>query len=585
MRCLTAGLLISLAVVVSACGGTAPKSVMPAHLLPASMPSVDPAAAENVLLVRVYAGSAFRARVIGWERELEQVILAASSILQDACGARLELVESLDWKLAGGNLGNALQSLRSLDQGVDVNLMIGLIDAASDAEVDYAKLLDAQDFGKHIVIRSFHRTAESALLAPDTDSLDEATSEELLDRRRRHKQAMILAQAVAKLFGAPLAKSYQSGASKLDAASADVMRVTISATLMAAADDAQSKEIWEAAGEQLKTLGLGDALVQRARQQGLSGEAGQGKGEEELATLRGVDHEVLTKTKALLKDGAPAEAWAQLEPLTELYDKHWEIVSLACEVAFARGAADALDRCQRATGLRADDGQSWLRIGRLQLKTQDAAALQSLKRAGTGLADDARGWRTLARAYRKLSFPTLSLAAAQKAGNPKSLTKTVRWASESRTRYGSNVGVDADSEGRYLVAIQDALKLVYKNDYGAAKTAAADLRSSFPQSIAGDLVLCEIAVRRRKYPAAKLACQSVLKRQSGNAWSHYLLGVVSSRNKLQAEATEHWTKAVSLDPGLKAAYQALAKVYRKTSDPRLKALRIAYKDRFGSELK
>ena len=43
--------------------------------------------------------------------------------------------------------------------------------------------------------------------------------------------------------------------------------------------------------------------------------------------------------------------------------------------------------------------------------------------------------------------------------------------------------------------------------------------------------------------------------------------------------------AIEADASLKAAYQSLADIYRKTNDPALAELKAAYKERFGSEMK
>jgi predicted Zn-dependent protease len=522
---------------------------------------------------------------MGWERELEQVLAAASVLLQEACGIRIEVVESIDWKLSGGNLSKALKSLRSFDRAADVDLVIGLIDAAPTAEDDYGKLLDADLLGRHLVMRSYNREAESEALGSPASSLDETTKDELIDRRRRHKQTLITVQGLAKAFGASVASRYKKSATKLDAGAGDILRITMAARIQAAVPGAAATSIWQDASEKLAALGARSELVESARQIGLGNASGQKQGPDKQDALRAVDRETLAKVVELLKDGDAAAAWEQLEPLTELYPEQEDIVDLACEVAAARSAKDAMQRCKAATASNATRGQSWLRLGGLQLAGDPTAAVQSLRRAHKLLADKERGWATLARAYRSLSLPSLALSASEKAKNPKAVAKTIRWALETRSRYGSNVGIDSESEGRYLVALKDGLKLVYKNDFKAAKVAAADLRSSFPKSIASDLMQCELGVRRRKYSEARKACHAVIARQSENAWSRYLLGVVSIRERKEPAAIDFWTEAIARDPGLKAAYQGLAKVYRKQGDARLDALKVQYKEHFGVALK
>jgi tetratricopeptide (TPR) repeat protein len=557
---------------------------MPTQLLPTALPTETTVEAEQILRVRVYAGAAYRARVMGWESELDKVLASASILLQEASGTRLELVESIDWKLSGGNLAKALKSLQSFDRAVDVDLVVGLIDAAPEVEDNYSKLLAADLLDGHLVMRSYNREAESAALGSPASTLDEATKDELIERRRRHKQTLIMVQALSKAFGGGVAQRYETTDTKLDASAGEILRITMGARIQASVPGAAAKSIWQDASEKLANLDAGPELVEAARQVGLGNEGGKKQGEDDVDTLRAVDRETLGKVLELLEDGEAAAAWAQLEPLTELYPAQEDIVDLACAVSAARAAKDAIGRCKAATLSNANNGQSWLRLGGLQLAGDPTAAIQSLRRAHKSLADSDRGWATLARAYRSLSLPSLALSASQKAKNQKAVAKTIRWALETRSRYGSNVGVEEESEGRYLVALKDGLKLVYKNDFKAAAVAAADLGSSFPKSIASDLMQCELGVRRRKYIAAQRACQAVISRQSENAWSRYLLGVVSMRERKEAKAIEFWTEAITRDPGLKAAYQGLGKVYRKRSDARLAALKTKYKEQFGADL-
>jgi hypothetical protein len=577
----TARLFISLAVVVSACSSAAPKSELPTQLLPASLPTADDGEAEQVVRVRVYAGADFRARVVGWQKELDLVVASSSALLQRASGARLEVVETIDWKRSGGKLSKTLQSLSSLDRGVDVDLVIGLIDAPAEVENEYAQLIAAEVLGRHLVVRSFNRQAESAALDPSAATLDEATKDELLDRRR-HKQSLLLAQGIAKLYGAADAGVYSTTETALDARAAAILRVTMAAHLKKVESKAEGSAVWVKALEELETMDVRPELLEIVRSHGEAADVPRKTEDETLDALRSIDREKLENVSRLLKEGEASTAWEVLEPLTELYPEAPPVVDLACLAAHARGASDALARCQKAITISDSNAQTWLRLGLLQVEKEPLTALQSLHRAQALLTDASAGWEALARAYQKLSLPSLALKAAAKTKGGKSVAT---WARESRSRYGSHVGVAEESEGQYLVALKGALKLVYKNDYKAARSAVAELHQSFPKSIGVDLIQCEIALRRRKYAAAKSSCQGVLARQADNAWARYLLGIVHLREKKQDAGIALLVEAITKDPGLKAAYEALAKVYRPRSDARLKSLKAQYKEQFGRELR
>jgi hypothetical protein len=368
--------------------------------------------------------------------------------LQEATGTRIELVESLDWKLSGGKLAKALQSLSAFDRGVDVDLVIGLIDAAPTAEEAYDQLLGAEVLGKHAVVRSFNRLAESEKLASSTASLGEAAKEGLLDRRRRHKQALLVAHAVAMAFGAEATGNYSVSAAKLSEPAAAILKITIPAALAADLPDADRRSIWGGAMTKLEALGARPQLLEQARLQAADNRNVPSSEPAQLDALRSVDRETLASVQELLDAGSTARAWELLEPLTELYPGMAAIKDVACVVAFARAASDALERCRDATATNSNNAQTWLRVGRLQLESDASAALPALRKAGELLGAEDKGWGTLASAYRKLSLPSLAIEAATHAKNEKAVAATLRWARETRSRYGSNVGVHPDSEGR-----------------------------------------------------------------------------------------------------------------------------------------
>jgi len=160
----------------------------------------------------------------------------------------------------------------------------------------------------------------------------------------------------------------------------------------------------------------------------------------------------------------------------------------------------------------------------------------------------------------------------------------VQWAEQSRARYGTHVGMAQADEGTYLVALQAALKLVYKSDFKRAAASAAALHQKFPKSLAQPLVTCEVAIRRRKVAAANTSCQQVLRLHPDNSWARYLLGIGHLRAKDTKAGVRYLRQAIEKDPGLEAAYKALAKVYGKTSNPALAELRQQYKAQFNRDL-
>jgi predicted Zn-dependent protease len=110
------------------------------------------------------------------------------------------------------------------------------------------------------------------------------------------------------------------------------------------------------------------------------------------------------------------------------------------------------------------------------------------------------------------------------------------------------------------------------------------LGRAYPKGIGHHLAECEMRLRQRKYGPAQAACAEVLRGQSDNSWARYLLAVMESRQGHDAEAIAGLRDAISVDSRLEVAYQALAKLYRKTKDPRLAKLERAYRAHFGKAL-
>ncbi len=584
----TARLLFSLAVVVSACGSAAPHATIPARLVPS--PLVAPSQApEQVLKLRLYAGADFRARLLDWDKEAHTNVEEASRILQATTGVALELAEVIEWKRSGGAMEQTLSSLRLLDPGAGVDLVIGFIDAP-DTHSDSLSDLRAYDLlGRHLLVRSFNRQSELAALGQSARELPESTQDELIATRRQHKQAVVLANTIAHLLGgvdgeAEYADSgvYLPAQSQLSAASAAIVRRTV------AAYKNNSQEEWQKLGDELQAAAADAGLIAAARARGKAlGSAVKDQVAAE-SILRPVDRDKLQEARNLLKSRKPMEAWTRIEALLDLYPEALELAVPACLAAQMRSADDAIRYCRHATELAPESAPAWIALA-LSLQQGNAPEVRETLDRAAALLDkaqpaqelDAESWPSLARAYQKLSLPR----AAQRAASHSGPATVRRWVSESQLRYGSSVGVTEAREAAYLEAVKTGLKYVYASDTARAKASAKTIASDFPESIGASLIACEIGLRARSYKEAAAACTQVLGRQSDNSWAHYLLGLVHGRQEQHAEAIASLERAIEIDPDLKAAYQTLAAIYGKLHDSRLVELKQRYKTLFQAELK
>ncbi len=590
-----AGLVLSLAVVFSACGGGQLSSVVPANLLPVSLDiASEDTASSRVVRVAVYAGADYRARVTEWEDELSKVFSQVSAIFQRDCQLRIEVTSVKPWKRSGGKIASTLKGLKSHDPGPKVDLVIGLIDAPKGHEIEMGKLVQVDTLGRHLVLRSFNRQAEADALALDSLGLSESAQDELLAKRRRHKQSVVLAHGIAVFFGASGqmpeyvdGPRYSTSQMKLSEASARVIALTSTAHL----SEGDPAEAWTKVKKELTALGASAEVLSAIdihKKRDVSDSKGDGQ-----AQIRSEDKARILSAKRLFANGKLDEAWEILEPLIERYPQAAIVSDLGCTVSASRKAKDALAHCNLAVTLNRENPELWIALGRIRIESSPELASENFQQAELLLEAMDKGaatglWMQLARGYRDMSMPSRARkAAVMGVGGESGLAKisaVEKWATQMRVRYGVGIGMSESEESDYLGTIKSGLQQVYKQEYTKAKKVQVDLAREFPKAIGASLLSCEIELRQRRYAKAGRACQSVLATQPENAWATYLLGVVDVRQARIAYGISKLEDAIARDPQLKAAYEALATVYRKSDDKRLESLGARYKIQFDSTL-
>lgn len=572
-------------VALSACSAPTSNatSTLPTALVPdlLAMPTGE---ATYVLRVRVYAGVDYRVRSHDWRGEVERTVAAASGILQRGVDARLELIEVIEWKRSGGELDKTLTTLRLLDPGTDADLVIGFIDAPTKQSDTLAELVAYDLLGKHLVLRSYARQAESEALGSALAALSEAAHERLLTKRAHHKQSVLLVGAIAHLLGADDASleefvdapTYAPQQHRLSDGGIARLGLTIPALLR---DEPAS---WPIVLQKLQAEAASVRLISRVEERLVHDKGTQAEAPVASSILREVDRERLQYARSLLASRKGHEAWTQIEKLLELYPEATELFVPACESALLRGASDARKHCLRATEAHPEIASAWIALAASQ--TEPGEVKQSLDHASAllGKEPDAKrdDWGALARAYQKASLPRAAERAAKRGGPDSVLT----WVGEMQARYGTSIGVEEASEAQYLGAVMMGLKYVYASDMKRAKESADSLARSFPSSIGSALVQCEILLRQRHTKAAATACREVLARHPDNSWAHYLLGLLDAREGKNVSAIQFLEKAIAVDPTLKAAYQTLSKIYTRSKDPRLEDVKARYKARFHNKL-
>ncbi|MBL4633591.1 MAG: hypothetical protein JKY56_06955, partial [Kofleriaceae bacterium] len=495
---------------------------------------------------------------------------------------------------SGGKIASTLKGLKSHDPGPEVDLVIGLIDAPKRHEVEMGKLVRVDTLGRHLVLRSFNRQAEADALAIETLGLSEDAQDELLAARRRHKQSIVLAHGIAVFFGAVGqgpeyidAERYSTSQMRLSEAAARVIAITSAAHL----SEGNRAEAWARVKQELTTLGARAELL-AAIDIREKRDANESKGDGRTA-IRSEDKSRILSTKGLIASGKLDEAWETLEPLIERYPQEATVVELGCIVSASRKAKDALAHCNLAATLNKANPDIWIALGRIRAESSPKLARENFRQAELLLETMDKGaatglWMQLARAYRDMSMPTRARkAAVMGVGGESGLAKisaVEKWATQMRVRYGVGIGMSESEESDYLRNIRSGLQLVYKQDYAKATKVQANLARKFPNAIGASLLKCEVQLRQRRYAKAGHACQLVLAKQPANAWATYLLGVLDVRQARVAYGISKLEDAIARDPQLKAAYQALATVYRKSGDKRLESLGARYKVQFDSTM-
>lgn len=557
----TARLSTSLAVVVSAfflgCSGTSDETTLPPSLVPASIAPLAEQPAQASLRVRIYVGADHRARVIGWEPELLAVVENASAMLVRGSSVSIDLVESVGWPRSGGPLGNTLAALMASDPGLDVDVVIGLVDAIESAETSFASLVATNSDARHIVIRGFSWQAEGAALGPAAEDLSESARDRLLIARRQHKQSIMLAHGIAELFGEPqaLGSAYAMRTEALEPQAASRLTAQVLATLAIRKEAASRRPVVPEAG-----------------------------------ALRLIDTETLAQVQLLLEADKPGVAWEILEPLLELYPENPEIAVMGCEVAAARAATDIGARCENAVRLGSEAPSAHLALaksliaqeGRTSITNSSAQkAAKHLALAEGGLSPKALEWGEVAAAYQTLSLATHAARAARLSGD---MVRVATWSRERIARFGVQIALAPDEEGRYLRAFEAGLVHAYAGNVAKTEAAAKSVAKNFPGSIGANLLRCELHMHKRRYSEALRECGTVIALHPANSWARYLQGVAHARSKRETEAIRLLREAIDNDVTLEPAYKALAQLYRSRSDARLQLLRNSFKKTFGRPL-
>jgi len=548
--------------------------------------------------VRLYVDDGYRGQNPAHEQQLRRLLAGAFRILEPTTGVALGTVEFRSWeRQGGGDLPAVLAELEALDPADDVDWVLGFTGALGHVAADAHQLGEARALGRHAVLRGLNDAAEVTLLEQVLHGMSARERQALYGRRKQHKELVLLLHELGHTLGAMhvigddriMAPSYEATQASFEGPNARLMAAAAQARFGARRDEPQAE--WRAVLEHIRQHPWSgwnederDRLVTELEgrvKSAVEGTAGMTLG----SRVRPDDREKFRAAERLLIAGRPADAWEELEPLIEFYPDEASVQVMSCRLAVAAGKDGALiaRRCDRAIALSPGDPEPRLRLAQSSLGGKDLAkAYAGAEAAHKGLAAMSPPLRKeLAALWKELGAVTRAEEAGK--GDP----EVVGWARGLRARYGLAPGaVPPEREAAYVAAVRELLKLVYARKFPDAEKRAGQLRKEFPGGDAGiDAALCDLEVRRKKYPAARALCDRALGRYPDEAWAHYLLGLLDKRDKKAETALQHLTRALALDPELENAYQVAVQLYdaggRKEESAKL---RKAYKEQFGREL-
>ncbi len=574
-------------------GSAQPVEIEPARLVPAPVANLKSFKAR----IRVYTDAGYRGQNPAHEQQLRRLLAAAFRILEPTTGVALGEIEFRSWeRQAGTDLPGMLAELEALDPADDVDWVLGFVDAQGHVAADVHQLGEARAPGRHAVLRGLNDAAEVTLLEATLREMSARERQALYGRRKRHKELVLLLHELGHTLGAMhvtgtdriMAPSYEASQSSFEGPNARLMAAAAQARF--GGNKAEPDREWRAVLEHIRKHPWSgwnederDRLVTELESRVKAveeGSAGMTLG----SRVRPEDREKFRAAERLLVAGRPADAWEEVEPLIEFYPDEASVQVLSCRLAVAADKDRALigRRCQRAMELAPGDAEPQIRLAQSHLAAKETArafaAADAAQQHLAGMKPPLR--KELAAVWKELGAVTR----AEEAG--KGDAELAGWARAVRSRYGMAPGAVApEKEADYVADLRDLLKLIYGRKFDAAEKRAGELRKKYGDAAGIDASLCDLEVRRKKYPAARALCEKAIGRYADEAWAHYLLGLLDKHDKRSAAAIQHLARAIELDPQLENAYQVAAALYGEAGRKQeAAALRKAYKEQFGRDL-
>lgn len=181
------------------------KSETPSALRRESAAPAQGAQPARTARLRVYATRGYSAEVLDWQRRFAKVLEDASVIIEPILGAKLEVLETRDWAPKGHDeekVNRLLADLQALDEGKDVDWVVGLASATPRFETSFHELGFGELVGKHIVLRAITNALEYQAIEEGLGELSEKERDKFRRERLAHKLTTVLLHELGHTLGA-----------------------------------------------------------------------------------------------------------------------------------------------------------------------------------------------------------------------------------------------------------------------------------------------------------------------------------------------------------------------------------------------
>ncbi len=480
-------------------------------LSPAVPHTEDP----RVIRVRVYADSDYRAMVLRWQTRLRAQFGRINAVAGPVFNVRFELESVRTWEQthAGVPFDPMMKELAALDEGRQVDLVLGLVTPARGVATAMHQVGAASTPGHHILLRGLDDEEEGRAIDADYHLLSQDERARVYTDRRAHKEVVVFLHEWGHAAGLLhqedramiMNPAYDPGQSRFSDFDKQLLSLVI------------DKRVGHA------DQGFPDrpqlfALIEKAPP-----DFGSDKERTDLlARLRG--------EPAMRAAPAPPPAAALPKADAQAFSRAVEAIEANQPDQAWRVFAPAFQRLR--DGPSTPDG--WVQAAQVALAIGAlSAAEEAIERVPRGRPDLEKVAADVEALHARVALPP-----------------------------GRKSGLSPEREPAFVAAFWATDTAIASGDLAAARAKLQAFAAAFPDSAGVDLSTCELEVRAKHAAVATQRCEAALSKYKYAERAHLLLGTLAVRSGRSAAAEQHFQAAIHINARDASAWQELARLYR-----------------------